>query len=525
MVKKKNNKKKQKAVAGDSLLNEVLAVFALLVGLFLFLSILSFKFYTTSSGYDTAIDDLARTNLLGPLGHLSATILTGLLGWSALSIPMIAIYASVHHFRTELKDLDWYLQPWNLISSVLLIALLAGLAFSYSGHAAGGDVGRLVVVPLSKYFNITGALLILATTVLVLVAHLSRSSLLSFFKFATSFGVNSFIFLAVTLPLLAWNYLSQFFSYIADHFHRDYEEEELPVAPVKTRKKRVKPSKSQAEPEEEKTEVIVRRNLQASSRYKKKKNRKSHSDYQMPDVDILKAGEHQTSSEDDKVLLDKSKIIEEKLRDFNIKGKITEVHPGPVITMFEFEPAAGVKVGKIAALQDDLAMSLRATAIRIIAPIPNKGTVGIEVPNENRDLVRLRDVIESPAFFDSNASLNIALGKDIYGQPVVVDVAKMPHLLMAGATGAGKSVCINTILLSMLYRCSPEELGLILIDPKILELSVYEGIPHLKAPVVTVPKQAKAVLEWSVKEMDHRCLLYTSPSPRDKRQSRMPSSA
>jgi S-DNA-T family DNA segregation ATPase FtsK/SpoIIIE len=183
---------------------------------------------------------------------------------------------------------------------------------------------------------------------------------------------------------------------------------------------------------------------------------------------------------------------------------VTQVHPGPVITLFEFEPAAGVKVGRIAALQDDLAMSLKASSIRIIAPIPKRGTVGIEVPNKHRAMVRLRDCLETEAFTGAESILSVPLGKDTYGDAVVVDIATMPHLLMAGATGTGKSVCINALLLSLLYKAHPSELGLILIDPKVLELSIYDGIPHLRVPVVTDPRQAKAVLSWAVKEMDRR---------------------
>jgi S-DNA-T family DNA segregation ATPase FtsK/SpoIIIE len=175
-----------------------------------------------------------------------------------------------------------------------------------------------------------------------------------------------------------------------------------------------------------------------------------------------------------------------------------------VITLFEFEPAAGVKVGRIAALQDDLAMSLRASSIRIIAPIPKRGTVGIEVPNKHRAVVRLRDCLESESLGTSDSILSVPLGKDTYGEAVVVDIASMPHLLMAGATGTGKSVSINAILLSLLYRAHPAELGLILIDPKVLELSIYDGIPHLRVPVVTDARQAKAVLGWAVKEMERR---------------------
>jgi S-DNA-T family DNA segregation ATPase FtsK/SpoIIIE len=227
-------------------------------------------------------------------------------------------------------------------------------------------------------------------------------------------------------------------------------------------------------------------------------------DYIAPDLKLLVQEEEQELGDDDEELRVKAEQIESKLRDFNIAGRVTQVHPGPVITLFEFEPAAGVKVGRIAALQDDLAMSLRASSIRIIAPIPKRGTVGIEVPNKHRAVVRLRDCLESESLAQSESILSVPLGKDTYGEAVVVDVAAMPHLLMAGATGTGKSVSINAILLSLLYRAHPAELGLILIDPKVLELSIYDGIPHLRVPVVTDARQAKAVLGWAVKEMERR---------------------
>jgi DNA segregation ATPase FtsK/SpoIIIE, S-DNA-T family len=197
-------------------------------------------------------------------------------------------------------------------------------------------------------------------------------------------------------------------------------------------------------------------------------------------------------------------LIKQKLRDFNIDGEIREAHQGPVITLYEFEPAPGVKVNRIVSLQDDLAMSLRASSIRIVAPLPKRGAVGIEVPNEQQQTVYLRSVLESEEFCTSDSSLSIPMGKDAYGNPVILDIAQMPHLLIAGATGTGKSVCLNTILTGLIFRASPAAVGLILIDPKILELSVYEMIPHLRVPVVTVPRQAKAVLQWAVTEMDRR---------------------
>ncbi len=228
------------------------------------------------------------------------------------------------------------------------------------------------------------------------------------------------------------------------------------------------------------------------------------SDYNPPRTELLVESEHSSNdlTQEDYDAL--SATITKKLQDFQIDGSVTRVHPGPVITLFEFEPVAGVKVGRIASLADDLAMSLKASSIRILAPIPGQGTVGIEVPNRNRQTVCLRDVLESDEFLNDSSPLIVPLGKDTHGIPVVADIGRMPHLLIAGATGTGKSVCINSLLLGLLFRASPAEVGLILIDPKILELSIYADIPHLRVPVVTVAKQARAVLQWAVGEMERR---------------------
>jgi len=187
-----------------------------------------------------------------------------------------------------------------------------------------------------------------------------------------------------------------------------------------------------------------------------------------------------------------------------VLGRVVTVHPGPVITMYEFEPGSGVKVNRITNLADDLALALRALSVRIIAPLPGKSVVGIEIPNPERDVVYIRDLLESENFRKSKSKLTLALGKDIFGNPVEADLARMPHLLVAGATGTGKSVFLNSLLCSILFRASPSELKLLLIDPKILELSIYEGIPHLIADVVTNPKRAAAALAGIVAKMEER---------------------
>jgi S-DNA-T family DNA segregation ATPase FtsK/SpoIIIE len=199
-----------------------------------------------------------------------------------------------------------------------------------------------------------------------------------------------------------------------------------------------------------------------------------------------------------------ARFLEQKLREFAVEGEVVQVLPGPVITMYEFAPAAGVKVNKIVNLQDDLALVMEAVSVRVVAPIPGKAVVGIEIPHKRRETVRFRDLLDSEEWHTSASKLSLALGKDILGRPVVTDLALIPHLLIAGATGSGKSVGLNSLICSLLFRATPAEVKLIMIDPKMLEFSVYDGIPHLLVPVVTEPKKAAVVLRRVVEEMGRR---------------------
>ena len=237
--------------------------------------------------------------------------------------------------------------------------------------------------------------------------------------------------------------------------------------------------------------------------------------YQLPDPALLVSADQKTEPIDANALKASAEVLERKLKDFGVFGRVVEVHPGPVITMFEFEPAAGVKVNKVANLVDDLKLALKATSVRIVAPIPGKGTVGIEIPNENRETVYLKDILSHSEYTEKQTFTPLALGKDIAGRPVVADMAKMPHLLVAGTTGSGKSVSVNAMIMSMLYRATPNDLRLIMIDPKMLEFSIYDGIPHLLLPVITNPKKASMALKWAVTEMERRYRLLADVNARN----------
>jgi S-DNA-T family DNA segregation ATPase FtsK/SpoIIIE len=235
----------------------------------------------------------------------------------------------------------------------------------------------------------------------------------------------------------------------------------------------------------------------------------------LPPLSLLESPEQKEIKVDKESLLANAKILEKRLEDFAVEGKVTEVRPGPVITMFEYEPAPGVKINKIVNLSDDLALALRAISVRIVAPIPGKAAVGIEIPNSVREPVYLKDILGCEDFGKAESKLTLALGKDIFGNPFVTNLAKMPHLLVAGATGAGKSVSLNSMICSLLYKADPEEVKLLMIDPKRLELSAYEGIPHLLHPVVFDPKAAATVLRWATEEMEIRYRLMAEKGVRN----------
>ncbi|WP_300384826.1 DNA translocase FtsK [Clostridium sp.] len=238
--------------------------------------------------------------------------------------------------------------------------------------------------------------------------------------------------------------------------------------------------------------------------------------YVHPNVDLLNINtKMKLKSEDKKGLIENAGRLEGILNDFGVDAKVVQVTKGPSVTRFEIQPSPGVKVSKIVNLQDDIALGLAASAVRMEAPIPGKAAIGIEVPNDKQTSVFLREVLDSKEFITSNKKLAFALGKDIAGKCVVGDLATMPHTLIAGATGSGKSVCINSLIISLLYKYSPKEVRLLMVDPKVVELSVYNGIPHLLIPVVTDPKKAAAALNWAVNEMNKRYKLFADSAVRN----------
>ncbi|MCI8273341.1 MAG: DNA translocase FtsK [Clostridia bacterium] len=237
--------------------------------------------------------------------------------------------------------------------------------------------------------------------------------------------------------------------------------------------------------------------------------------YEYPPIELLGKGEKKAIKGGAKALAEVATRLQKTLYSFGVQAKVENVSVGPAITRYELKPAEGVRVSKIANLADDIALNLAAETIRIEAPIPGKQAVGIEVPNQEKEMVNLREVLESDEFQDSNSKLSVGLGKDVSGKIALADIAKMPHALIAGSTGSGKSVCINTIITSIIYKAKPSEVKLVMVDPKVVELSVYNGIPHLLIPVVTDPKKAAGALAWAVQEMDNRYNVFAQKGVRD----------
>ncbi|MGX8705650.1 MAG: DNA translocase FtsK, partial [bacterium] len=238
-------------------------------------------------------------------------------------------------------------------------------------------------------------------------------------------------------------------------------------------------------------------------------------EYNYPPIDLLESGEAEDQSDHARIDREKAQLLEDTLSSFGITAQLTGIAHGPAVTRFELKPAPGIKVSRITSLSDDIALNLAAKSVRIEAPIPGKAAVGVEIPNEKVEMVRLRDVLESQEASKHPSKIAVGLGKDNSGRYIVADIAKMPHVLIAGQTGSGKSVCINAIIASILFRAAPEEVRLILIDPKVVELSIYNDIPHLVCPVVTDPKKAASALDWAVAEMTRRYKQFAERGVRD----------
>jgi len=473
--------------------NEGLGV--VLMGAMLFILISLLTYHNSDLSFTTPGNGRV-VNYGGLVGSYTADILYHLFGAAAYLFPLFIFLFAGTRFKNQ--EWDGRRALYHGIGGVLLVLSFSTFLsleyetlqiFSQTIHKGGGLLGQGLSSMMLHLFAKLGAYLIVLIILLIS------------FMISTGFSILSF-------SIKSYAVLKTLYEKGKDRYIRQREKEQK----TEVFKKKIEIKSRLPKPKvEEKKEIskgieVFQEELDLHT---------ADGDYRLPPVTLLEdppESERKVSREE---LLMNSEILEKKLADFGIHGQVTEVHPGPVVTMYEYQPAPGIKVSKIVNLADDLAMAMRAVRVRIVAPLPGKAAVGIEIPNNNREDVYMKDILTSESYQKVPSKLKLALGKNIFGEPFHYDLAKMPHLLVAGATGSGKSVAVNAMIISLLFNASPEEVRMILVDPKMLELSTYDGIPHLITPVVTDSRKAAGALFWAVKEMERRYILLSEKGVRN----------
>ncbi|QBZ90553.1 DNA translocase FtsK [Pseudomonas viciae] len=495
--------------------------------LFLMMALLTYGKDDPGWSHNSKIDDVQ--NFGGPAGSYSADILFMVLGYFAYIFPLLLAIKAYQIFRQRHEPWQWsgWLFSWRLIGLVFLVLSGAALAHIHF-HAptglpagAGGALGESLGDLARNALNIQGSTLLF---IALFLFGLTVFTDLSWFKVMDVTG-------KITLDLIEliqgamnrwWAARTERKQLVAQLREVDDRVHEVvaPTTPDKREQAKVKErliereqalSKHMSEREKQVPPVITMapaKPPEQSKRVQKEKQAPLFVDSAvegtLPPISILDPAEKKQLNYSPESLAAVGHLLEIKLKEFGVEVSVDSIHPGPVITRYEIQPAAGVKVSRISNLAKDLARSLAVTSVRVVEVIPGKTTVGIEIPNEDRQIVRFSEVLSTPEYDNHKSPVTLALGHDIGGKPVITDLAKMPHLLVAGTTGSGKSVGVNAMILSILFKSGPEDAKLIMIDPKMLELSIYEGIPHLLCPVVTDMKDAANALRWSVAEMERR---------------------
>jgi len=462
---------------------EIFGVVSVLGSIYLGISLFSY------SKWDPSFFTFARTatkNYGGIVGSYVADLLITAIGLAAASLPFFLLVYGIKRVlgkegqKLYLLGVILFLVSGSTMASLLLSTFHLILDININ---AGGIVGYTISTVLERYLSIVGA-----------------------YIFSLSGFFSSLILLSpVSIISLIMKRSKATVSPKPQKPEKRFIEEEILIQPEK--KEETLPLSVFPEP------AVVEHKPEISPVTENPRATPVKTGHELPEVDLLTLYESSTRPSKEELLANSS-LLESKLRDFDVDGRITHVHPGPVVTLYEFEPAPGVKINRVVSLSDDLALAHKAQSMRV-SPIPGKAAIGIEVPNKQREIVSLREIVSSEIFKKSYSKITLALGKDIFGTPVVADLAKMPHLLVAGSTGAGKSVSINSMVMSILYKASAAEVKMLMIDPKLLELSMYEDIPHLISPVITNPKQAAEALRKMVFEMERRYRLLAEKGTRN----------
>ncbi len=471
----------------ERLRHEVVGILLIALGTFLFLSLVSYNPLDPSFFSYTSSKVKEVHNWTGVVGaYVSGLLLQGF-GLPSFLIPLLlVVYAVSFIFRWEWKYPMLKLVGWSLIlfvTSSLLSLWLKFLNSFFQDSLAGGFIGEILSRNLVRYFNLPGATILLLVVLILSLMLGTGISIISLMR-SLGGGIRRWVARVSTVKMVRRERTERAKKLVKRRQEKEETKETAPPMVIET-----------SSPSSKQEEIAVQEVFDFAEPPKA---------FQLPPISLLEAEVEKRQRVDRDSLIMNSRILEKKLLDYGVEGKVVEVRPGPVITVYEFEPAPGVKVSRIVNLADDLALALSAISIRIVAPIPGKSVVGIEIPNAVRETVFLKEIIDSDSFRASKSKLSFGLGKDISGEPFVVDLARMPHLLVAGSTGSGKSVSINSMICSILFKATSEEVRFLMIDPKMLELSDYEGIPHLLLPVVTNPKKAAIALKWLVDEMERR---------------------
>jgi len=483
-------------------LRESALVVLVAVGVYVLMALVSFD--RTDPGWSVSGSGGDISNMGGSAGAFFADLFLFLFGYLAYLAPLMVAYSGWLLYR-EVNDegqVDYHIL--GIRWSGFILTLIAGCGLSslhfdqgFLPSDAGGVLGNLVASAFVLAFSYVGTTLLLLA---LFFAGITIFTSLSWLRVIDSTG---------KITVLIYEYINRQISILLDMYRQHRANPEVEVTRPVTFKKKIAESKPHRKPRIEPTmgQAPISDRVQREKQFPLFEGKSSG---ELPPLSMLDPAQEHTTGYSDKALEALSRQVELKLLDFGIEADVSEVHPGPIVTRFELILAPGLKVSKVTALAKDLARALSVVSVRIVEVIPGKPSVGLEIPNEQREMISLSEILQSSEYDEAQSPLSLGLGKDISGHPIVVNLAAMPHLLVAGTTGSGKSVGVNAMLLSLLYKASPADVRMILIDPKMLELSVYEGIPHLLTPVVTDMKEASNALRWCVAEMERRYKLMSA---------------
>jgi S-DNA-T family DNA segregation ATPase FtsK/SpoIIIE len=491
----KNTRKENKvspSPASHSRWREITGVVFVALALFLVLALFSYSPLDISLNSTGTVKGEIH-NKGGVVGAYLADLNIQALGWTAFVVPLFFLFLGVTRFFYRNWG-NWALRAGGAILFVLSLCVLVQLrlgplSFTGANVPAGGIIGKLATDGIISLLNVAGAhvlILALFTVSLLIMTNISLRTASGWVSSGLSFGVTK-------LTKRRERTRRQ------KAVSKAREKEEKAVPPRITKQSEVITKRQETAPRQEEFDAIPR----------------PKGKFSLPPLHLLDPPDPQQRRVSEEEHIARSRMLVRKLQDYGIRGQVISVNPGPVITVFEYEPGPGVKVSQIVSRSGDLSLAMGGVEIRIVERIPGKSAIGIEVPNAEPEIVRLRGILNSSEYHTAKGLLRLAVGKDTSGVPFVTDLDSMPHMLVAGATGTGKSVAINSMVLSMLFNLTPDEVRFLMVDPKMLELSPYEGIPHLLAPVVMEPKKAASALRWLVAEMERRYQLLATRKARD----------